>query len=189
VDLTGLDSTSFDNALDTIKYLSSQIDRYLPSNKLDTFKTDTYDQFKCITISTRYFSPRNNSESTSIVPFTPAVDPHKLLSSFCPNNLIHTIDNEVLFYNSIASTDSMKPRYVTNYTSINALIFNNSNIQILPHRTFSVSRRRYRRGTNNNNRSSRQREQSQAHLSTTFYSAIGQFVYSSECFIIITIYL
>jgi hypothetical protein len=112
VDLTGLKSTSFHNAIDTIRDLSSRIDRCLPSNKLEKFSPDTYDIFDRLTISNRYLSPRNNSEQASVIPFNHIIDPYKILSSFRLTNLIHTTDNEVLFYDSIMPSSSGKPKYV-----------------------------------------------------------------------------
>ena len=178
MDLTGLNSTSFCNSIDTIRTLHAQIDRYLPSNKLEKFSPDTYDKFDQLTISNRYFSPRNNSEQSSIVPFDHIIDPYKILSSFRLTNLIHTTDNEVLFYNSTMSPSSGKPKYVIfddEYKHI--LITDNHFTQIYCHRSYIVPRRRHRRNSNDYYSCASERRSSQTHFSTSFYRIIGQLVH------------
>lgn len=173
-----MNSTSFCNSIDTIRTLHSQIDRYLPSNKLAKISPDTYDKFDQLTFSNRYFSPRNNSEQSSIVPFDHTIDPYKILSSFRLTNLIHTTDNEVLFYNSTMSSSSGKPKYVifdNEYKHIS--ITDDRFTQIYCHRSYIVPRRRHCRNSNNHYSCASERRSSQTHFSTSFYRIIGQLVH------------
>jgi hypothetical protein len=112
IDLTGLNSTSFKNSIETIRYLFSQLERNVPSNKLEDFQPNTYGLHTRLVISNRYFSSRNNSELSSIVAFNPTTDPYKILSNLRHNNLVHTTDNEVLFYNSVGSSHTSRPKRV-----------------------------------------------------------------------------
>ena len=121
----------------------AMFNRFVPTGKLlaNTI-IDQYGEHKNINCSNRYFSSRKDHPYAKHIPFSRDVDPKGILTRAVGGVYLHTEDNIVWYYErSEGSNGAIK--YVTlNHTIILEIMVANRSLQIWPHRTCLISRRR-----------------------------------------------
>lgn len=100
--LSGLGSETFDNAIAGIYTFQSLLAAHVPAQTLTPWSPSFYQEHPSIDLSNRYFSRRKDTLEAAI-PFGDGVDPHGTLSGLMQDDLVHTSDNEVLFYQKLDS--------------------------------------------------------------------------------------
>lgn len=106
--LSGLGSETFNDAIAGIYTLQSLLAAHVPAQTLIPWAPSFYQEHLSIDLANRYFSRRKDVLEPAI-PFGDGVDPHGILNSLMQDDLVHTSDNEVLFYQRLDSNVYASP--------------------------------------------------------------------------------
>jgi len=98
VQITGLNTSTFQKCIDNLHRINDAFSRSLPANTLEIFFPDKFGNYSALNFSTRYFTSRNDDPIGSAIPFNHSVDPHAVLTSMTSDRYFHGVDNEVLYY-------------------------------------------------------------------------------------------
>ncbi len=121
--LSGLNTEAFNDVIATIYSLQTLLAAHIPSQSLSPWSPSLFQEYPSIDLSNRYFSRKRDSLEPSI-PFALGVDPQGLLSHLLQDDLVHTSDNEVQYYQRLAGDSPDEWRYVftlCNYKIISEL--------------------------------------------------------------------
>ncbi|KAK0433745.1 uncharacterized protein EV420DRAFT_1283049, partial [Desarmillaria tabescens] len=115
VQLVGLGSESFDDAMDAIRSMQVMGEREFRDGELEHWKPMSMKGLDAIELSNRYFRPRNTTNNEEGVPFPNDVDPVGILAKMAQRKWIHTEDNEVRYYRGVMDERGKKrqARYVS----------------------------------------------------------------------------
>jgi len=109
VQLTGLNTQSFDLAVAKIREIHLMIERHFVDGSLEQPVTDMFKNYKCINLATRYFTARGNN-TTQAIPFSVDVDPKGILAAMAKDKYFHGPENEVKYFRMDASSESQLER-------------------------------------------------------------------------------
>jgi hypothetical protein len=113
VQLTGLNTKTFETGIDNLQMLHVMLARQIPEGLMEQYDPSSYLQYSSIDLGTRYFTARRDDPLGTAIPFHPNVDPKGLLSSIATDIYFHGEDNQVLYYGLSADQRSSKsPRRV-----------------------------------------------------------------------------
>ncbi|PPQ82306.1 hypothetical protein CVT24_001620 [Panaeolus cyanescens] len=113
VQITGLGSVQFDNAINKIREIYLKFTDKVDEKLLHPWKPDSFNSFPAINATTRYFTPTRMAASSSSVPFASYVDPDGRLKQAMGSDFIHTVENRVDYYEMIRGlNDSVSYRAV-----------------------------------------------------------------------------
>lgn len=99
IQLTGLDSQSFKNAIESITTVHNEFSRVFQEDTIHLWKHDAYLTYPAINIYNRYFYTTQDCPQQASVPFGDNIDPsHKLSALALASGLVHTIDNQVEYF-------------------------------------------------------------------------------------------
>jgi hypothetical protein len=98
VQLTGLDTKTFETGVDNLRMLHVMLARQIPEGLMEQYNPSSYLQYPSIDLGTRYFTARRDDPLGAAIPFHPNVDPKGVLSSIATDTYFHGEDNQVLYY-------------------------------------------------------------------------------------------
>jgi hypothetical protein len=101
VSLTGLDSTSFANSIQSIDAVEDIFSRQVGESKMVPWKNGTYLDWDTIYASNQYFTSVRNYPNIRPVAFDKLVDPDgtlEALASLSGVSRVHSLDNVVEYY-------------------------------------------------------------------------------------------
>jgi len=108
ITLIGVNATAFKEVIDAIVSVHSGFSRHLPEDTLLPWTPSVFQQHDSIDVSNRYFVPRHIIDPQTITPFSSNVDPHGVLRKLQGSDLVHTVDNQVEYYERIKNTEGAK---------------------------------------------------------------------------------
>jgi len=100
--LTGLGTHKFKAALESILAIHAMFARQVAGNQLQKWTPSAFRSYRTVGIWNRYFSQPREAMAMPTIPFLPALDPHGILASSNKGNLLHTADNQVLYFQRVA---------------------------------------------------------------------------------------
>ena len=109
VTITGLSIAGYDRVMNGISAIHALFSRQFKENTLEIWQTDSCEEHQAIAIANQYFTHRSHCPGVASVPFHSTVDPHGRLADISNDKLIHTEDNEVLYFKQVNNeTNSTK---------------------------------------------------------------------------------
>jgi hypothetical protein len=98
VAVTGLGTTAFDDAIQSILAIEDVFARQVGEKKMVPWKRGTYQEWDSMDISNRYFTHRRTDRNIQPVPFDRLVDPDGTLEALAGEDKVHGMDNVVEYY-------------------------------------------------------------------------------------------
>jgi hypothetical protein len=116
--LSGLGTPTFKNVLMAASEIYGLFDRQFSEGILDSWVSSAVDdnEWPCLSMSNRYFTPSNEAHGLEAVPFHKGVDPRGILQNMARGDgltmHIHTEDNQVQYFSTKRDTEGkMKSDY------------------------------------------------------------------------------
>ena len=98
IQLTGLDTHKYKAALEGIATIHTTFTKYMRSDKLQPWTPNTFREWSALNAGNRYFSTGEIAASSEAVPFHDLVDPDGVLAAVDSHKYLHTIDNDVGYF-------------------------------------------------------------------------------------------
>lgn len=99
IQLTGLQSSSFQTCVNNITHIYSAFSREFEDNTLHPWQPDTFMTSPALNIYNRYFYTSQESPQQAAIPFEDNVDMDHILSAIgLKAGLVHTADNKVEYF-------------------------------------------------------------------------------------------
>jgi hypothetical protein len=95
--LTGLNTPTFNAALESIALIHKQFLKSLPAGRLRNWNPGSFQQWPTVTISNRYFS-KSSTASKEAIKLDKLVDPEGILASSEEYGYVHTAENQVGYF-------------------------------------------------------------------------------------------
>jgi hypothetical protein len=104
VQLTGLNTKTFETGIDNLQMLHVMLARQIPEGLMEQYDPSSYLQYSSIDLGTRYFTARQDDPLGTAIPFHPNVDPKGLLSSIATDiSTEKTIRFSIMAYRLISA--------------------------------------------------------------------------------------
>ena len=97
VTLTGFGTHKFKAALESIMFIHSMFAKEIGTTKMDNWSPKYYHGQQTVQSWNRYFTGWKDADLIPH-PFNELVDPNGILGSLDGGNLVHTVDNEVKYF-------------------------------------------------------------------------------------------
>jgi len=99
VQLTGLDTSSFNTAVHNIRTLFAEFSRHFQDGDLHVWNPDTFMTHPALNIYNRYFYTTKECPNQAAVALGDTIDPnHTLAALGLASGLVHTHDNQVEYF-------------------------------------------------------------------------------------------
>lgn len=108
ITLIGANSAAFNQIINAIISVYSGFSRHMPEDLLLPWMPSDLHQQNGIDVSNRYFEPRHSVNPQTIMPLPINVDPRGTLRQLQSSDLVHTMDNNVEYYEHIKNGAGMK---------------------------------------------------------------------------------
>jgi hypothetical protein len=108
VTLTGLGADGFNLITHSATKLHAIFSRYIPEGLLEPWTPTILMQNQCINTSNRYFSNRRFMSTILPQQFSRYVDPKGYLQENTSDRLVHTIDNDVQYFQCTLDIEAQK---------------------------------------------------------------------------------
>lgn len=117
--LTGLGTATFNEAMESAMLIHAQFERAFKEGAVDKCQLPTYETYEAFGASNRYFSSRRLNGTATCVAFPPLVDPKGILAGLAGDDLVHSDENQVYYY-EITEFDEMGNLRSVSTTSVRA---------------------------------------------------------------------
>ena len=141
ITLSGLGSATFQNALMAANEIYGHFDRQFSEGTLDSWNSSPVDDndFHCINLSNRFFTPANEADGLEAIPFHKGVDPRGILQNMAKGDglttHVHTEDNQVQYFSTKKDTEgsikSVKNIYILIKMITTDMVLNNEHPDML----------------------------------------------------------
>lgn len=118
--LSGLGTDTFNDAISSINSFQTLLAAHIPAQSMIHWAPSSFQEFKGIDISNRYFCRKRDTSEASIS-FGVGIDPHGTLTGLLQDDLMHTSENEVLYYQRLPGDSPDAWRYVLPF--LNMVVF------------------------------------------------------------------
>lgn len=97
--LTGLSSSTFDEALDSVCTIQDMFRQYMIDGTMEDWAPSIFQEHSSIDVGNRYFTPHQNALLHRQISFDPVVDPDNILTAaMADGKFVHVEDNQVEYY-------------------------------------------------------------------------------------------
>ncbi|KAF8125100.1 hypothetical protein EV363DRAFT_1176464 [Boletus edulis] len=98
VTLTGLGTSFFENAIETVRGAHTHLARNYPAGRVTPWKPEKFKGQGVLEISNRYLTSRHRQSSSPVVAFQRGVDPKNIISRLANDQYDHLEENQVRYY-------------------------------------------------------------------------------------------
>lgn len=106
ISISGLGSDAFAEATETIQRISETLSREFASDEYEAWQPGQHGEHVTINASNRYMTLSRDVVDQKIRPFSREVDPRGILQAMTGEDLVHTDDNEVQYYERVSEGET-----------------------------------------------------------------------------------
>ena len=106
--LTGFDTEIFKQAIESIVFVHTMFSCQFKEGLFENWQPSTFGGGDAIDISNRYFTSRRLDSQALSIPIHKEIDPHGILLELAGDDLIHCVENQVLYYEVLGSGEENK---------------------------------------------------------------------------------
>lgn len=104
--MTGLGHEAFMKSIESFAKIQELVQRAVGDQLQSCSMLTTFEDHPAVEALNRYFTPSREADASDICEFNVAVDPHGYLAEAQGSNLVHTLDNKVVYFERIYADES-----------------------------------------------------------------------------------